>query len=201
MDEFDDAIFQCLVSCLTTREYIAILRLSKSTRQKALKYKKLRQPCIFAIGWSDHKEIHYPLNQRFQYPKEFRTRVNETYPELFTKYEDKVNKKKYLSRDKKLIQMILKYPQDFMASERHVSLFSVPHMFRNAVNLKRAMRVSPKKYLKQKMEKYMLRNATDSVLFQRLRQKYNFAKEYDKHLDLYMFELDSDLDIMLNGED
>ena len=180
MEQFDDVIFRSLVSFLTTREYIMLLRLSKFIRQKSLKYKKLRQPCIFVLDWCDFRECYYELNSKDHYIET----VQNMYPDIFL-----VNN---LSKNQDLIRMILTYGKHCRGNKHDILLLPVPWMFRHAVNIKKR-KVSIKKYLKKKMDKYIFKNHNDSVFLDKLRQKYNLVTYYNDVFDKYMHEFESDL--------
>ena len=178
LEQMNDVIFQCITSFLTTQEYVKSLLLSKTIRQKLLKYKKLRMPVVFILGWCYSSNRFYKLTSKYHYSEEG--------IEILKKLDVNIFDKEYVECNQDIIFTMLKFgPLEITNAD--ITLFPVPYKFRKCI---KHHKLSRKKYLQEKFEKFKKENNNtiemQSMLFEKLMRRYEFFNQYDLYDDVYM---------------
>jgi hypothetical protein len=193
LNYLDDSSFKIVIDFLEVQEYMKTLTISKNIQNKSNKYKKIRYPCLFVLGYR---------HRSFGISPECRTMMKIISENIKVQYDDKdddVYDKRYC---KLLLLTILKMGSKKVCSMwSHLEIQALPWMFRNCVKFddhygEGIVNINYEKYIHQLIEKYNNKlntfidqnekRNTESLFFRKIAQKRNFCEIYDVRNDKYM---------------
>ncbi len=179
MEFLDNVVYSCIVSFLTTREYVLGLLVSKNMQEKFLLYKKWRMPFItanFLDGFANayNKVVSYHFKYEYQ----------------------PINKDSNV-----VINTLLKFGNKCLRHEENITIYAVPWMFRNGFDSKH-LSICEKEYVIFKLEKYEKKTTETPFLsgfyFEKLLRKRKQLELYLKTRDEYMIECEEYLEDKIN---
>lgn len=179
MEIFDNVVHSCIVSFLTTKEYVLTLSLSKTIREKSIRHKKMRLPFIIAYSWNNNLERYHYLHT-CHVSKE--CRQHKDWPKGYWP-QDKIHS------NPNAIYVILQLGKK--SRDANITLKAVPYGFRTATRSRGSMYLN--KYIASKLAKYEEKAQDNPSLrefyFDKLIRKRNVFKNYMKTKDVYLDEL------------
>jgi hypothetical protein len=189
MENFDDVVYACIVSFLTTREYVLTLSISKTLQSKSLKHKKLRMPFITASTYDRDNRCKLKC-QIYHFTKECKSEKN--WPKHGCIHSNSV-----------VISTILKFGGKCMKYGDNVYLDVVPWKYRNPTHIK-DYEISIHDYVNLKLKKYEQKIEINPNLngfyFDKLIRKRKELKKYTKTPDVYMDECEDYLENLIQNK-
>jgi hypothetical protein len=171
MNNFDDVVHSCIISFLTTREYVLTLSISKNIQGKSLKQKKFRMPYITAYTYDP--DLHNIVKcHLYHFTEECKTQTN------WPKHD-------HIHSHPVVISTLLKFGDNCMIDQDTLVVMDVvPWKFRNYIQFHRLKTDNDE----LKLDKY---NNNQNP---KLSRKYKELKNYLKLGDVYMEECEEYLE-------